>query len=682
MGLLTTLSTGAPPSFSGNVDGDIFSVNGIDKPWVRDKQFGVRNWGIAAPPAPSAGSNAAGSLTGDYLWRITWKNSNTGLYGMYVDADSATLAAQKRTINRPSTAGIDSQITHWQLWRTAAGETSTYYLVTTQTTATASYVDDNADATITANETLEEHNPPDPIFRYVKEFKGLTYLYGSRIESTGTVTVANGSANVQGNGTQFNASHVGQKIWFTGDATIYTIDTFAAASGAAAITITPVKSGAVTGVVYKIVAESPSDMASSRADDESFKAEDRWSVFPNDGDFPSGMEIVGNTLCLFKERHIYGYECGLNPNPLNNSAVCYPILQNRGLINEFCLVKVGPTAYLLDRVGIYQFDGAGQAVPIDQNIRRFFQPDTGIAAADQINWAYASTWRAVYDPVYHAAKWAVTTGTETSPETVLCYDLETQQWTIDRDPRGFRAFALTEDSTGRQRAWKTPNAATVAGPWAMGGEMQLDGTVNHGSSAAQLVTGSTNTTLTDSGASFLTTGEKLVGIPVVALTAPPQLRVISANTGTELTISDAWDSNPAVGTRYRVGAVETRWRSAWLLFDPQARQTADVITLFWEPTATEILFYVRFFRDFGTSPILAWEAASERNGVTIPYSARTDGWLRVSSNETGGRTAIVLPQNAERAFSVEIMQFDANNPIIITGYDLEIAPKGKSNRAE
>lgn len=677
---IKTLSTGAPPSFSGNVDGDIFSVNGIDTPWVRDSQWGVRNWGIAAPPAaPTAASTGAGVVDGTVLYRVTWQNGNTALYGMY----SATLTFNATTdtveVTRPSNAGIDSQVTHWILWRTTDGQATTFYRVATTAIGTSTYSDNNADETIAENETLEEHSPPDPMFRYVKEFKGLLFLYGSRVESTGTVTVANGSGSVTGTGTQFNASHDGEKFYFTGDATVYTID---AVTSATAITITPVKVGAVTGGTYKIVAERASDMASSRADDESFDSADRWSVFPNDGDFPSGMDIIGNTLCLFKERHIYGYEFGLNPNPIDNSAVCYPILQNRGLINEWCCVKVGPTAYLLDRTGIYQFDGAGQAVPIDQAIRRYFQPDPGIAAEDRINWAYASTWRGTYDPVMNAAKWAVTTGSEASPETIFCFDLESQQWTIDRDPAGVRAFAVESDSTGQLRAWKTPNRATVAGPWAMGGTQQLDGTVSHGSSAAQLVTASGNTTLTDSGAAFLTTGEKLVGIPVVALTAPPQLRIISDNTGTQLTISSAWTSNPAVGTRYRVGAVESRWRSAWLLFDHQARQTADVLTLYWEPTSTEILFYVRFFRDFGTSPILAWETATEKDGVTIPYSARTDGWLRVASNETSGRAVIVMPQNAQRAFSVELMQFDANNPIIVTGYDLDLSPKGRSNRAE
>lgn len=676
---IKTLSTGAPPSFQGNVDGDIYSVNGIDTPWVRDAQWGVRNWGIAAPPAPSAGSSSGGALSGAYLWRITWYNSNTGLYGMYVAADSATLTAQQRTVNRPSTSGIDSQVTHWRLWRTLAGETDTYYLVTTQTTATSSYADNNTDATIELNETLQEHAQPDPMFRYVREFKGLLFLYGSRVESTGTVTVSNGSGSVTGIGTQFNASHVGEKMWFTGDSTVYTISAVSAASGAAALTITPVKSGAVTGGTYKIVAERPSDMASSRSDDESFDSNDRWSVFPNDGDYPSGMEIIGNTLCLFKEKHVYGYEFGLEVNPVDGSAVCYPILQNRGLINEWCCIKVGPSAYMLDRSGIYQFDGAGQAVPIDQAIRRLFQPDYGVPSGDQINWAYASTWRGVYDPVMNAAKWAVTTGSETSPETILCFDLESQQWTIDRDPAGVRAFALEVDSNGLFRPWKTPNRATVAGPWAMGGTQQLDGTTS--GTISGTATAATSTTITDGGASFLNTGEKLVGIPVAVFTNPPQLVIISSNTGTVLTVP-TMSPVPTVGTKYRIGAVESRWRYPWVNFDPITRQAADVITLYWEPVSSDVIFYVRFFKDFSATPILGWEARGESDGVEIPYTARTDGWLKIHANEAGGRAVVPVAQNAIRAYSVELMQLDCNNPIIVTCFDLDIAPYGKSNRAE
>jgi hypothetical protein len=678
MGVVRSLSTGSPPSFAGNVSGSIYGVNGIDRPFVRDPVNGFRNWGIDAPPAaPATALGAATGPTGTYIYKVTWENQNAGIYGLYSDASTPLVVTNdKITVTRPSISGIDAQVTHWVVWRNTDGQSTTFYRVASVAIGTATYTDDASDDAVSSNETLEEHSPPSGLFRYVKEFKGLLFLFGSVVESTGTVTVANGSGSVTGTGTQFSDEHVGQKLYFTGDSAVYTISAVASATG---LTITPVKSGAVTGGTYKILAERPSDMAVQRGDDESFRATDRWGVFPNDGDFPTGMDVVGNTLCLYKKHHVYGYEFGADPLP-SASAVVWPILKGRGLVNEWCSVNLGPTAFNLDAVGIYQFDGAGQAVPIDQAIRRFFHPDPGVEVDDRINWSYTDTWRAVYDPATHAAKFFVTTGTDAYPKTALVFDIERERWTVDRFPAGVRAAALGADSSGNYRAWVTDNLSAPYGPWALSGTRQLDGT-SQGTIAGN-ATASGNTSLTDSGASFRTTGGALAGIPVTAFTTPPQTRIISSNTGTVLTIASAWDSNPAVGTAYRVGAVETRWKSMWHAFDPQSRIQAQRLTLFFQPTATKIPFYVRLFKDYESSPILAWEPRAWENGLLVPMSARTDGWVKVSSDEGGGRVVLQMPQNAKRAFAVEIMQFDANNPVIITGYDLDGDVHGRDGRAD
>jgi hypothetical protein len=71
-------------------------------------------------------------------------------------------------------------------------------------------------------------------------------------------------------------------------------------------------------------------------------------------------------------------------------------------------------------------------------------------------------------------------------------------------------------------------------------------------------TASTNTTLTDSGATFLTTGNGLIDRYVYVLSAAGviQRRRITANTGTELTISSAWTVNPNTTYTYVVGGID------------------------------------------------------------------------------------------------------------------------------
>lgn len=71
-------------------------------------------------------------------------------------------------------------------------------------------------------------------------------------------------------------------------------------------------------------------------------------------------------------------------------------------------------------------------------------------------------------------------------------------------------------------------------------------------------TASTNTTLTDSTATFNTTDDGLAGAWIVvenATTKVLQYRQIASNTATEITIGTAWDSNPATSDTYYIGYI-------------------------------------------------------------------------------------------------------------------------------
>lgn len=69
-------------------------------------------------------------------------------------------------------------------------------------------------------------------------------------------------------------------------------------------------------------------------------------------------------------------------------------------------------------------------------------------------------------------------------------------------------------------------------------------------------TSATNTTLTDTGATFDTTLDGLTGVWVIADCSDTlQYRRISSNTATVLTIDTAWDSNPTTACTYFVGYI-------------------------------------------------------------------------------------------------------------------------------
>lgn len=78
-------------------------------------------------------------------------------------------------------------------------------------------------------------------------------------------------------------------------------------------------------------------------------------------------------------------------------------------------------------------------------------------------------------------------------------------------------------------------------------------------------TSSTNTTLTDSGATFYTTNDGLKGVwvAVVSSDGTIQYRQISSNTGTALTVGTAWGTNPTTSDTYYIG---------YLIFDVLTKQ--------------------------------------------------------------------------------------------------------------
>lgn len=75
-------------------------------------------------------------------------------------------------------------------------------------------------------------------------------------------------------------------------------------------------------------------------------------------------------------------------------------------------------------------------------------------------------------------------------------------------------------------------------------------------------TSSTSTTLTDSGASFNITDSGLTGQWVIVDTGGTlQYRQISSNTGTAITVSSAWDSNPTTSSTYYIAYIVADWKT-------------------------------------------------------------------------------------------------------------------------
>jgi hypothetical protein len=676
--LIDGLNPTAPWHWVRDVRGNTYLCNGIDRPMVWDGlATATRWWGIeAATTAPTAAVGAAGVLTGNYSYHYSWLNNNTGVFGNpSLVSNTITLAAQKGEVSAVPGSHTDPQITHWRLWRNTTGQTTTYYKVTDVAIGTTTYSDNNTDAVITANEAMpQDHDPPPSWLCYPAFYKGRMHLFGGRIESAGTVTMA-ASVNVVGSGTDFKASHVGSAFVIPGDTKRYTISTV---TDTTHLALTATFTGATgSGKSYKIFrSDDRSDWYWGLAgEEEYFPAANSAGVFENDDDEPTGIFIVGSQLFAAKRRHVYRL---LHDQDPSTDGGIFEALRHRGLVNQRSVVVIGPEAFLLDEFGAYQFDGGSAATPIDFAINRLIQPSTE-PSADRVNWTYREKFHGVYDPKRDRVLFFVCLGSDTEPKNALVYERKRQRWSIEEYRVGITSSTVQRDSANRLRAWVGDENGCV---WALGISAGIDGAP--GSSLGTLrgtATSATSTTLTDSLAAFYTTGDKLIGVPVyiVSGTGAGQWRIISSNTATQLTVSAAWTTTPDATSVYRVGAIELQLRSKWFDLVAGKSKTFKKLRVYFQPDTTDYTLGVKLYYDFSSTAFLQWSsqvAAARGDGLEIPSTATADGIVLVhmKSDNADGYVEIPLSLRYARWLRVEFLMTDVERKPMILGWEVLAEP--------
>ena len=126
----------------------------------------VTNWGIDAPSSALTIGTSATGLTGTYSYVISWLNNTTGHISSPSPVASVTLANQKAVLSGNTTS--DSQVTHVNLYRTAAGGSTLFKHpaspITYATWTGSGYTDSTADtalsATVLAPVANQNNRPP------------------------------------------------------------------------------------------------------------------------------------------------------------------------------------------------------------------------------------------------------------------------------------------------------------------------------------------------------------------------------------------------------------------------------------------------------------------------------------------------------------------------------------------
>lgn len=132
--------------------------------FIRSDGTNVYEVGITAPTAPSVATGAAGALSGDYRYRVTYVDSDG------FESNGGTVSAQvspsseKVELTGIPTGNSDEGVAERKIYRTVAGG-STYYLLTTLSDATTTtYSDNTTDANLGSTVPPLNHDKPTATF--------------------------------------------------------------------------------------------------------------------------------------------------------------------------------------------------------------------------------------------------------------------------------------------------------------------------------------------------------------------------------------------------------------------------------------------------------------------------------------------------------------------------------------
>lgn len=286
---------------------------------------------------------------------------------------------------------------------------------------------------------------------------------------------------------------------------------------------------------------------------EAFNANNVQPVNPNDGDRIIGLFSAFGRLFIFKRFSLWQL-AGTDPNSWFVSLVS----NDFGLSSMRSLVFADGALYWWGATkGVVAFDGSGAPVSLG---KQFLSSSIG---ADVLNHTALTSAVATMDQANETILFAVPEFGLTRNTRVIPFNYRLRRFAADLwNPFDIYSMWTVEDGTHLTSVHLGGYAGQASQWWAATNDGVPSGT-SHGP-----VTSATGTTLTDSTASFLTLGGKLIERYVYLISADRQMiqrRRITANTGTQLTVSAAWDVTPNTSYTYIVGGIDFQLDTPWML---------------------------------------------------------------------------------------------------------------------
>lgn len=638
------------------INGQVYITNDFNPVKVVNQNNG-NNAGIEGPTgAIGSPTAAAGNTTnGTHLIRYRYRNSRTGYISNPSDALSYTVSGGSGSlrfdVTTDYTASTDTKVTNIDIEMTAVNDATFYRAQTALNTATAITVS-ISDADLTQQDNVTAlygsvqdgelfANEPPPSGSIVVAHRNRLWVFGNEpylMTATQATFTQSSTAVTFANGT---SEWVGRYIQADGDTTNYDIT----AVSSTAVTISAVYAGSSGAKAATVYAANPNIGSYSRLNfPESFGANLQREFLYGTGDRVRGAFSRRDALYVFGQYSSQRLTFSVDPSAATSNLI--PILGNRGVLNQRCLVDADGRLFAWDRLGMYEVSEA------PKHISNHIDP----TLAEMCDYSESAQFHGIYDPVERCIAWFFVTAGDTVPKYAAVVELDTieggdgPRWQFYQFRQGITSSTMVASTDGQVRAWVGDENGYT---WAFSTTNTFDGIYPTNPSALTISSGATTTVIPVTSSLYTTV--TMEGA-IAYFPATGEERLISTNSTASVSLATALSAAPSAGAEMWVGSFPCEYRTKW--WPGQGMQNKKKPSYFYlmlYPGTSTGKMQVYFYKDFSSTPYTFSEADSSYigwDGVTFVNGVLT---VDLDTGSGDGFVAVNMPSDWWRVMQARLV---------------------------
>lgn len=642
-----TLTTGIdhtrPLSVTHTSKGETFMANGTDKPrrW-NPYDLTVENAGVIPATLSTMTITAGatgGAISGTYYVALRFIDDE-GIPGDLSAATAVILTNTTQidygTIHVPT----DARVTSKQIWRSTAGQATTFYLDKTISKATTAATSTAIDSVLSLNTSLAILNLDGTLsarrFGVPPDFKAVVVSHQDRTFWGVNPVVDDGHARTEYEvgtvtiyGAHLTSQLVGRKFYVPNHSTVHDITSVTPSGGGrvgGTIIIDPIWADTGKEFTRYAIRVEPDEANriyfSELAEPESVPTVNAVDIVldESDGGPVTAIMPMGSFLWIFTPHRCYRWTYQVHP--LNDGAVY--LTAYRGSINQNCWVQTEGNAFVMDREGIYMFNG-GTVQNVTDPIADMFRPGGGIS------WANAKWFHAREYVAEDTIRFFVSLDGSQFPRHAICYQYRAGAIWTEEFP-----WRMTSSTTTKINKHPRLVCGSRHGKVYLLNEGQYDGPTNPVVGRVK-VTASDVTHATVTGHTFTASDILFSRITIVRGTGKGQTRtIVAANATTgEITINEPWVIRPDSNSWVQIAGVPYTLKTKWFrLLDVEAENSRRCYLSF-APTLSTCTIDVSALRDYSRDPTayrISYDRADgarvarDQDDVEIDTKTNKEGW--------------------------------------------------------